>query len=386
MSPKFRFRLDPVLGHRERVERERAGEHAQALADQLAAQRMYDEIVEKRDELRLRLVREHAHFDAETLRSTYTHLDYLDRAIIASLQRVEACAAETERARVRLVAAAKDRKVLETLKERRQEAHQLDAALADQRELDDQNARLFGRAQPVRRTSVVIVTRHRRRRSSAGRILIPLLLIAVLGFVLSFPPTQRAIANGPLKPAWTVAANAGGVVARPFTFAAQQESINERNRRIQNLNAQLEQQRKAKTDADARAQQLQQQMTALQNQPQVTPVPAPRPTAAAAGIAGVRGLLERDPGDRRREAARRDVGGHGAGEGCRDRAAPARGSSHPHPGQHGRRQRRSDHERAAGRGRGADQPGRRSGPARLKPIDPTGVHRGRLVRHFSERR
>jgi len=34
---KFRFRLDPVLGHRERVETERAGEHAQMLADQLAA-------------------------------------------------------------------------------------------------------------------------------------------------------------------------------------------------------------------------------------------------------------------------------------------------------------------------------------------------------------
>jgi flagellar export protein FliJ len=148
MSQRFRFRLDPVLGHRERVERERAGEHAQALADQLAAQRMYDEIVEKRDELRVRLVSEHARFDAETLRATYTHLDYLDRAIVAALQRVDACVAETERARQRLVAAAKDRKVLETLKERRQEAFQLDAALADQRELDDQNARLFGRANP----------------------------------------------------------------------------------------------------------------------------------------------------------------------------------------------------------------------------------------------
>jgi len=145
---KFAFRLDPVLGHRERLERERAGEHARALADQLSAQRMLDDIVEKRDMLRGRLVQEHAHFDAETLRATYTHLDYLDRAIIASRQRVDACAAETERARARLVDAAKDRKVLETLKERRREAFQLDVALADQRELDDQNARLFDRAHP----------------------------------------------------------------------------------------------------------------------------------------------------------------------------------------------------------------------------------------------
>jgi flagellar motility protein MotE (MotC chaperone) len=135
----------------------------------------------------------------------------------------------------------------------------------------------------------VIVTRQRRRRSSAGRIIIPLLIVAVLGFVFSFPPTQRAIANGPLKPAWTVAANAGAVVSRPFTFAAQQESINERNRRIQSLSAQLEQQRKAKADADARAQQLQQQMNAVANQPQVTPVPLPRATAAPAGLAAVPG-------------------------------------------------------------------------------------------------
>jgi|SRR5947209_34647 len=145
---KFRFRLDPVLGLRERVEQERAGEHARALARQLAAQRAYDDIVERRDFLRVRLMREHAHFDAETLRSSYTHLDYLDRAIIAAQQRVDACLAETELARLRLVDAARDRNVLETLKDRRREAFRLDAALAEQRELDDQNARLFDRAHP----------------------------------------------------------------------------------------------------------------------------------------------------------------------------------------------------------------------------------------------
>jgi flagellar protein FliJ len=145
---KFRFTLDPVLEHRERIEQERAGEHARALADQLTAQRTFDDLATKRDELRARLVREHARFDAESLRSTYLHLDYLDRALVAARQRVGACIAETERARRRLVDAAKDRKVLETLKERRREAFQLDAALADQRELDDQNARAFERTNP----------------------------------------------------------------------------------------------------------------------------------------------------------------------------------------------------------------------------------------------
>lgn len=145
---KFVFRLAPVLAQRERIEQERAGEHARVLAVQLAAQRMYDDIVERRDGLRLRLVREHAQFDADTLRASYTHLDYLDRAIVAAQQRVDECLAATELARQRLVDAARDRRIIETLKERRHEAFRLDVARADQRELDDLNARLFERAHP----------------------------------------------------------------------------------------------------------------------------------------------------------------------------------------------------------------------------------------------
>ncbi len=145
---KFTFELQPVLSHRERIEHERAAEHSRALEDQLRAERTRDELCTKRDALRARLVGEHAGFDVETLRSTYLHLDYLDRAIVAAQQRCDARAAETERARQRLVDAAKDRKVLETLKDRRREAFELEASLAEQRELDDQNARAFERAQP----------------------------------------------------------------------------------------------------------------------------------------------------------------------------------------------------------------------------------------------
>jgi flagellar protein FliJ len=145
---KFTFELQPVLSHRERIEHERAAEHSRALEDQLRAERARDELCTKRDVLRARLVGEHASFDVETLRSTYLHLAYLDRAIVAAQQRCDARARETERARQRLVDAAKDRKVLETLKDRRREAFELEASLAEQRELDDQNARAFERAQP----------------------------------------------------------------------------------------------------------------------------------------------------------------------------------------------------------------------------------------------
>jgi flagellar motility protein MotE (MotC chaperone) len=128
----------------------------------------------------------------------------------------------------------------------------------------------------------VIVTRHRKRRSNAGRILIPLLVLAVLAAALTWPPSQRAIANGPLRPVWTVGSNTGSLLVRPLTFAAQQQTIADRNRELRELSARLEQQRKAKADADAKAQQLRQQVTALANQPQETPIPAPRPRATAA--------------------------------------------------------------------------------------------------------
>lgn len=145
---KFRFRLDPVLGHRERAEREAAGVHAKMLADQLAAERMRDDLVDRRDGMRGELIERHMRFDADHLRATYAHLDYLDRAIRAADERVAACVAETARAHTKLVEAARERKVLETLKERRREAFDLEVAQAEQRELDDLNARSFERAHP----------------------------------------------------------------------------------------------------------------------------------------------------------------------------------------------------------------------------------------------
>lgn len=146
MPPVFRFRLKPVLELRERTEQQRASEHAAALDAQLAAERARDGFILRRDRLREELVREHGGLDVATLRATYAHLDYLDRAIIDADVRVAECIRETETARLTLVEAAKERKVLETLRERRREAHDEEAALVEHRELDDMNARIFDRA------------------------------------------------------------------------------------------------------------------------------------------------------------------------------------------------------------------------------------------------
>ena len=132
----------------------------------------------------------------------------------------------------------------------------------------------------------MIVTRRRKPRSHPGRYLIALGAIAVVGFLLGWPPSQRAIANGPLHPVWNAGANAGAVVMRPLSFAGQQQTIADRNREIRDLNDRLERQRQAKADAETRTQQLQQQVAALANQPHAAPVVVARPvtTPAPAGV------------------------------------------------------------------------------------------------------
>jgi hypothetical protein len=129
----------------------------------------------------------------------------------------------------------------------------------------------------------VIVTRRRRRRSRLGRFLLPLLALVALAVALAWPPSHNAIANGPLKPVWTAAGSVLGVAAKPLTFAAQQQSLTDRNREIRALNGQLEQSRQAQATDDARVAQMQQQVDTLAREPRPTVAPLPRATGGVSG-------------------------------------------------------------------------------------------------------
>lgn len=148
----------------------------------------------------------------------------------------------------------------------------------------------------------MIVTRRRKARSHPGRYLIPLAVLAVAGFLLGWPPSQRAIATGPLRPVWNAGANAGAIVVRPLSFAGQQQTIADRNREIRDLNDRLERQRQSKADAEARTQQLQQQVTALANQPRAVPAPLPR-VVATPGSGGALASAGAPSGEEKRVAA-----------------------------------------------------------------------------------
>lgn len=146
MARRFRFTLQPLLEQRKRVEDQRQ----QALAlRQLALDGARSEFDRLDAEFRvsaLSLRAQHGALEAEELRLHYAHLQYLDRAIVAQIRTVAERQVELDRARDDLLAASKDRKVVDKLKERRRQTHSDEEVRLDQRELDDGNARQYGRS------------------------------------------------------------------------------------------------------------------------------------------------------------------------------------------------------------------------------------------------
>jgi flagellar protein FliJ len=144
VARKFAFGLQPVLDHRKRIEDEkqqtvaiRRRAHNDA---KLELERLNEEFRRHTLELRER----HRGLDAEELRMHYAHLQFLDRTIEAQIRVVAERYADLERARLELVAASKNRKVVDKLKDKRRIAFVAEAMRVEQIELDDGNARRHG--------------------------------------------------------------------------------------------------------------------------------------------------------------------------------------------------------------------------------------------------
>ena len=148
----FVFNLEPVLAHRERLEKEQQLVLATALMKLRDAERYRDDLIARRDALRERLREHHADMDLAELRAAYAHCDYLDREIVAQYVVVGNLTQSADAERLKLVSATKDKRVLETLKTRRRETFEAEAATGERNALDDINARTFDRAQTQRET------------------------------------------------------------------------------------------------------------------------------------------------------------------------------------------------------------------------------------------
>lgn len=141
---KFKFALEPVLDHRERIEDEKLQVFAARQRELKAAE---DELARLNAEFKRYsavLREDHATLTSEELRRHYAHLEYVDRCIVMQHSLVFQRRSALERARVDLVEASKDRKVLEKLKDRRLEEHQALEAAQEQKDLDDTNNRRHG--------------------------------------------------------------------------------------------------------------------------------------------------------------------------------------------------------------------------------------------------
>lgn len=146
MSVKFKFTLAPVLDHRQRIEDEKQQILAERRRELKAAE---DELARLNAEFKrysTALREDHAKLSSEELRWHYAHLEYLDRCITMQHGVIFQRRAAVDRARADLVAASKERKVIEKLKDRRFEEYQVREAAQEQKDLDDTNNRRHDRA------------------------------------------------------------------------------------------------------------------------------------------------------------------------------------------------------------------------------------------------
>lgn len=138
---KFKFALDPVLGHRERIEEEKQQTLA---ARQLELQAAEDELARLNGDFKrfsTVLREDHATLATEELRWHYAHLEFLDRCITMQYGVISQRRVAVDRARLDLIEASKERKVMEKLKSKRFQEHRALEAAFEQRELDDANNR-----------------------------------------------------------------------------------------------------------------------------------------------------------------------------------------------------------------------------------------------------
>jgi flagellar FliJ protein len=143
--PRFVFQLDPVLDYRQRLEDEQQIALAAAVSAQRSAEAQRDDYVARRNQMRDRLVAHHRDMNSIELRATYAHCDFLDRAIVDQQRVVDKMRKKTDEERAKLILKTKDKKILATLKERRREQFDTDAAVRDQQESDEINSRHFDR-------------------------------------------------------------------------------------------------------------------------------------------------------------------------------------------------------------------------------------------------
>jgi flagellar export protein FliJ len=138
---KKRFRLAGVLEYRERLEEE-ASRRLAAIARRLAGEEARRLSAERDLDSTSELLRtSHRSLASDELRMHYLRLDFLSRSIHIHELTIMNIKTEVETARAELVKVAKERRVVERLKERHDARYTAETVRAEHSALDDANNR-----------------------------------------------------------------------------------------------------------------------------------------------------------------------------------------------------------------------------------------------------
>ena len=137
--PRFKFRLQTVLEHKQRLEELAQLDHAQAQAAQVREERSLGQLHEAEDRGFGELERQRfdGPLDIESLRFGMTYLDILKSQITRQEQVVDRVRGATETKREQLVGAMQDRKALDRLREKQQQHFNKEAARREAVEQDE---------------------------------------------------------------------------------------------------------------------------------------------------------------------------------------------------------------------------------------------------------
>jgi len=146
MSGKFQFRLEPLLERRRRSEAESQREfalHQRALQESMQE---VERLVQARRQCSSALVAEAGFRAPRDLRLRDGYLAMVEAAIAQERRARATLEAALAKARADLIAASRERRVLEKLKERRRIAFESEEARREEAALDEANARGHERA------------------------------------------------------------------------------------------------------------------------------------------------------------------------------------------------------------------------------------------------
>jgi flagellar protein FliJ len=152
MAAKFVFRLEPLLELRRRLELQQQREFVGCRRDLEECRAEIARLAGARQRYARELV-ESARMPMANLRLREAHLRFLDAAIDAQRRRLMELERAREASRGALIAANRERRVIEKLKQRRLRAFEAEEARRDEQERDDANARRRERALRERRAA-----------------------------------------------------------------------------------------------------------------------------------------------------------------------------------------------------------------------------------------